>query len=410
MKISKIRQFFILLAAVVWAIPAPAAKVEYSPKGVLSFSESTPWGDMTAVFKYCLANELFTFSTVNLDGRRVNAGDLSDNIGPFNADGNWVGANHLFGNGEHTAATKNLEIWADETRLNLDVDQTVDCKVLKINVTNLLRLVDDELFAWEKVTYKVAGNSIEVEVEHEYICNKTVTVVTYYGMQSMFDGEDKLLIPGTQHGGWIPVDKSVSIEIPKREAPDFHLFIESNGRAMQASYLMDEDLGTHELITDARNVFVHAGAKSYHSLMRYNEVEPGSTSRWHGVYSWFREPIKDTFGAHESNPCIVYGAYIGGEPCHITAYDDGRVVNGDEDSGIIETPAAPAMPAWYCTGSAIVVGGDNIAGVALYDLAGRMVSSTVTSTILPLDGAPSGFYILLIVTTDGKSVAAKIAL
>ncbi len=87
-----------------------------------------------------------------------------------------------------------------------------------------------------------------------------------------------------------------------------------------------------------------------------------------------------------------------------------KVAKEGAQSGIAEIAAAPAMPAWYSTGSAIVVDGDNIAGVALYDLAGRMVSSTVASAILPLGGAPSGFYILQIVTTDGKSVAAKIAL
>ncbi len=369
MKISKIRRLLILLAVVAWVLPAPAAKVEYSPRGVLSFSESTPWGDMTAVFRYCLANELFTFSTVSLDGRRVNTGDWSDNIGPFSVDGNWLGGNHIDGKGKRTAVTMDVEIRADEIPLDLDEDSTVDCKILKINVTNLVGLADVGLFARERVAYTVAGNSIEVEVEHEYICNATVTVATYYGMQSMFDGEDKLLIPGTRLGCWIPVDNSVNLEIYKREAPDMHLFIESNGHAMQASYLMDEDLGTHELITDARNVFVHAGGKSYHSLMRYNKVEPGTTSRWHGVYSWFREPVKDTFVPRETAPCVTYGAYIGGAPYLVTAYDDGRVTTERYIRPVEKT---------YDSGCRVFDAGmtesDTKPGTSIFDVTGRLLN------------------------------------
>ena len=71
---------------------------------------------------------------------------------------------------------------------------------------------------------------------------------------------------------------------------------------------------------------------------------------------------------------------------------------------------APVMPAWYFTGSNIVVNGDDIAGIALYDLSGRMVNSTVASGILPLNSIPSGLYILQVILADGTSVARKIAL
>ncbi|MDE6484853.1 MAG: right-handed parallel beta-helix repeat-containing protein [Duncaniella sp.] len=87
-----------------------------------------------------------------------------------------------------------------------------------------------------------------------------------------------------------------------------------------------------------------------------------------------------------------------------------KVAKEGAQMGGVEEITAPAMPSWYSTGSAIVVDGDNVAGVALYDLAGRMVNSTVASGILPLNGAPAGVYILQVVTADGKSVAAKIAI
>ncbi|MDE5785147.1 MAG: T9SS type A sorting domain-containing protein, partial [Duncaniella sp.] len=87
-----------------------------------------------------------------------------------------------------------------------------------------------------------------------------------------------------------------------------------------------------------------------------------------------------------------------------------KVAKEGAQMGGVEEIVAPAMPSWYSTGSAIVVDGDNIAGLALYDLAGRMVASTVASGVLPLNGAPAGLYIIQVVTADGKSVAAKIAL
>ncbi|MDE6582087.1 MAG: hypothetical protein K2K47_06150, partial [Duncaniella sp.] len=321
----KILRIFILLMALTPALPAQAAKVEYSPKGVLSFAESTPWGNMTVTFTYCLANKLFTFSTVNLDGERVNAGVWSDNIGPFNADGKWVGANHLDSKGNFTAKTVSVEITADMEVLDTERDYTVECKILTVSVRNLIGLTDAEPFAWERVTYTVAGNSIEVEVEHDYISSTPVTVVTYYGMQSMFESEKEILLPGAGFGSWIPVDRG-DVNILKKDAPDLNLYIESNGNAMQASYLIKEDLGKHEYLADNHNIFTHSDlGKSYHSLMRYNTIEPGTYTRWHGVYSWFRTTVKDTFVSRDEEPSVVYGAYIGGGPCLVTAYDDGRI-------------------------------------------------------------------------------------
>lgn len=87
-----------------------------------------------------------------------------------------------------------------------------------------------------------------------------------------------------------------------------------------------------------------------------------------------------------------------------------KVAKEGAQMGGVGEVVAPAVPSWYNTGSAIVVDGDNITGIALYDMTGRVVSSTVASGVLPVDGVSSGFYILQIVTTDGKSVAIKIAI
>lgn len=377
---------FVLLATM-WVVspPASAGKVEYSPKGVLSFSESTPWGDMTVVFTYCLANNLFTFSTVNLDGERVNRGQVSDNIGPFLADGKWVGANHLDSEGNATAVSVAVGIAVDDAFIDIEDDFSGDCKILTIEVKNLLGLTKTEPFAWEYITYTVAGNSIDVEVEHEYICDKQVTVAFYYGMQSMFEGENEMLIPGTGLGSWIPVSGNANIYFTKKDASCMNLFIESNGSAMQASYLFQEDLGNHECIDDEYNVFIHSDVgKSYHSLMRGHRVGPGDTTRWRGVYSWFRAPVKDTFVSHDAEPYVVYGAYIGGAPYLVTAFDDGRIA-----ASSYVRPVEKKYESCYRVLDAGVMISDAGTGLSIFDTAGRLVRSGAG-----LHRLGSGIYII----------------
>ncbi|MDE5785148.1 MAG: hypothetical protein K2H98_01310 [Duncaniella sp.] len=361
----------ILLLAMIRVTPASAGRVEYSPKGVLSFTESTPWGDMTAVFTYCLANNLFTFSTVNLDGVRANSGQWSDNIGPFLADSKWIGANHLDSAGNPTAVSVSVEIAVDENYIDASADLTAECKILTIKVKNLIALTKTEPFAWEYVTYTVAGNSIEVEVEHEYICHRPVSVASYYGMQSMFVGEKEMLLPGSGLGNWFPVNGSANVSFTKKDAPDANLFIESNGVAMQATYLLREGLGEHTCISDKDNIFIHSdNDKSYHSLMRYHNVEPGETTRWHGIYSWFRSPVKDTFVSHDEEPYVVYGAYIAGAPYLVTAFDDGRITTAP-----YVRPVEKKYYSDYRVLNSGVMVSDAETGLSIFDTAGRLVGS-----------------------------------
>lgn len=367
----KIEKILLTLLAAVAGFTASGAVVEYSPKGVLSFKESTPWGEMTAVFTYCLANKLFTFSSVSLDGEMVNSGSWSDNIGPFHADGYWVGANHLDSDGEVTAVAVSLELELDGTSLDIDEDHSLTGRILTIRVKNLIGLVKPEPFAWEYVTYTVAGNSIEVEVEHEYISYNPVRVYTYYGMQSMFVDERELLLPGTGLGSWIPASDRGELYFKKKEAPEMNLFIESNGSAMQATYLMKEDAGTHEYINDNDNIFVHSSiGKSYHSLMRIHTVSPGSSSRWHGVYSWFRQPVKDTFASVEQNPEVTYGAYISGVPCLVTATDDGNITTAP-----YMRPVENKFESDYHVFDKGLMIPDSGESVSIFDTAGRLLKS-----------------------------------
>ncbi len=109
------------------------------------------------------------------------------------------------------------------------------------------------------------------------------------------------------------------------------------------------------------------------------------------------------------------------KPVTVKFFNDGGLNNGGiriydfyvkvardvAPSGLTETAVKESLP-WYYTGNAVVVNRDDVAGVAVYDLAGRMVNSTVGSAVLPLGGAPSGMYILQVVYADGSSVACKI--
>lgn len=94
----------------------------------------------------------------------------------------------------------------------------------------------------------------------------------------------------------------------------------------------------------------------------------------------------------------------------IRIYDFFVKVYANPGQSGVAAVAADEMPSFYYTGSAIVFDGENLAGAALYDLAGRTVSRTTASSILPLHGAPAGIYILQAVTADGKSYVRKINL
>ena len=76
----------IAAAALSFGVPAAshAATVTYND-GKISYAEKTPWGDIDIAFANCMANNLYTFSSVSIDGIEVNHTE-SDNIGPLLID------------------------------------------------------------------------------------------------------------------------------------------------------------------------------------------------------------------------------------------------------------------------------------------------------------------------------------
>lgn len=89
----------------------------------------------------------------------------------------------------------------------------------------------------------------------------------------------------------------------------------------------------------------------------------------------------------------------------VKIHDDGQ------QSGIADLTAEDAL-GYYVTPGAIVIDTptDTPAGIALYTLDGRMVSSSRLSSILPRNAAVPGLYILQVITTDGHSLVSKIVL
>lgn len=158
-------------------------------------------------FKKCMANELYTFSSVSLNDVVVNKTE-SDNIGPFLVSGFWLGGNHLAPDGTKTAKTDSVHVKIDGQYLTPDAAVNgLPAEVLEIDVYNTLYYSDRQTFCKEHVNYSVSGNSIEVEAVHDYCYPKPLTIDRYYGMQSMFCGETEVLLPGMPLKGWYSLEK-----------------------------------------------------------------------------------------------------------------------------------------------------------------------------------------------------------
>lgn len=94
----------------------------------------------------------------------------------------------------------------------------------------------------------------------------------------------------------------------------------------------------------------------------------------------------------------------------IRVYDFYVKVYADSEPSAVKEVAADNALGFYCAGDALIVNGETPRGIALYDLAGRLVSRSVASSVLHLNGAPDGLYILQVIDANGASRVAKINL
>lgn len=305
--------FSIIVAA--FANSAMAATVYYGDS-ILNYAETTPWGNIEIDFKRCMANNLYTFSSVRVDGHEINHTE-SDNIGPFLIDQKgWSGGNHLNGD-RRSAYTESVEVSLDGRQLRRGESATG--QVLTVEVVNrLLHPSDDSPLATERMVYNVSGNSIEVFANHIFGNETPETIERYYGMQSMSVGETELLTPGGKFCSWTPVsgkNTGDELQFTKQEAPHFNTFIEHNPYGYQAAHLFADGLGKRNMVRDNDIIFIgNSWTKSYHKIISMQPVKKGKTFSWHGLYSWFNQPVSDNSRTDSTTPGFDYAGYIDGKP------------------------------------------------------------------------------------------------
>lgn len=278
--------------------------------------------DIIFQFQKCMFNELYTFYRVGLKqsslpypSADVTSATItwinvssSDNIGPISINGGgWCGANHSYleqGN-VRTAQNESFALFADGKEL-LDGDNIFTSKV-EVKVINTIfnptiapaegDTILSSPLCTETVVYQIDGNSIKVILSHKFVNSTPVTIANYYGMQSMFSGEDKLLTPNGKYPAWASVVEG-GMQFNKQEYPNFRRFVEKNTGvgSYQSTYLLPYQLGEHGDLTNTDFMFSKSSVKAYHHLVGNvnNTRNNGDITNWAGLYSWFNNPIEDS--------------------------------------------------------------------------------------------------------------------
>lgn len=352
----------------------------------LSYSEDTPYGKIDIMFSKCMANQLYTFLSVSVDGTILNQ-TSSDNIGPFLAGGEWMGGNHTLSSGAKSAKTVSYSVALDGEELTGTV--SMEGKILTVEVKNEIVYSDGQKFCDETVHYTVSGNSIEVRAHHDYTHPSSISINRYYGMQSMFDGETEILIPGTPKKLWQKLTVTSTgneIEIKKKDAPNFCTFVEHSSKGYQASYLFREGLGNREWVKDNDVVYIgNSWSKSYHKTIGDHAVKNGDSSDWHGLYSWFKAPVADNCRKESDDNTFAYGAYINGVHTIMTVQADGTM-KAEEVSGVEDVTVDNVAPIATVSNNTITVAAED---AECFDVAGKLVHSGAGSF-----SASNGIYVV----------------
>lgn len=376
-------------------------------------------------FKRCMANELYTFYNVSLisGGRTTTVNSAySDNIGPYLiANSGWCGGNHLYSdNKTHTAYTVFVECLADGRAL--EDGETVNARKTVINVENVIynprsaqnnggTVTFTDILCKEFVTYTVIGGCIQVDLRHEYENTIPVTVERYYGMQSMFEGEDEILTPLGEYCSWTPL-RDVS-RFTKDAYPEFRWFVERNDKCSQSAYLFNRGLGSHCDVAGNDVVFIgNSYNKSYHKQIGGAERKSGDSDCWSGVYSWFVSPLRDDGGVFacraiaDGEDAVVVSCYGEGEyTVDLPEYLCGRKIGVVEKSSGIQDVS--------CRGNELVVKTDAEAVVVVAFDAGDGFVETINGDgeALCVIGGEGSLFVrnsvdsARIYTIDGRMVA-----
>ena len=332
------KKFLSVLSLLTLTLSANSATIKYigDDNGRLEYSEETQWGKLDVVFEKTGNNRLYTFCSVSLDGVEVNNTRSSNNIGGFYADGWWMGGNH--NDGKPNANTVKVDVAVDGQPVAAGSDSYLG-KVLTVEVENDIFFYDNKKFCTELISYSISGNSIEIHGEHRYCHPEAIVIDRYYPMQSVFVDEKEMLTPGGKCRVWTPViavSEGEEIEFTKASAPNFCTFIEHGDNGYQAVYLTREGIGNRDWVRPGDVVFIgNSWGKSYHKVIGNYAVKEGDASKWHGVYSWFKEPVRDNCRLKTDNLTFDYGAYINGEPVIMHLSTKGEMM---QVSGLDEIP------------------------------------------------------------------------
>lgn len=310
------------------AMTTPPLCAEYDGSNLFIAANDGNGTEMCYWFKRCMANELFTFyrvgqrtvgrNTSDTEGISKSTGitwlnkTASDNIGPVGIKGypDFVGGNHRWRNrdenGNFISGYSNVRTaQCDSVIVKLDglpLNTKMNGQQVLVTVWNTLfdPLVAPENgnsttltspIINEQVEYRIQDNSINVVLEHKYL--KDFVVSTYYGMQSMCNGEDSIMTPSGKFSAFTAV-ANCNGGFKKKDYNDFNRYTEHTPNGWcQSAWMRPKWLGTHQFIGDNSNIFWRGSGKCYHWLMKDSQVSAGQTHQWNGIYTWALPLVND---------------------------------------------------------------------------------------------------------------------
>lgn len=263
-------------------------------------------------FKYCLANNLYTFYEVGLLSKTKNylledveypvdilimSQIISDCIGPIVINGGFVGGNHLYSDGNTKTAISdyyNIKIngnLIEDNKLYKTDELIIETRNSIYDYSQLPNILSIALY--EYVTYRIKKTNIEVFVKHVY--QKDVTASLYYGMQAndfsstwqkniyVAHSNSNTLQNFTSSidfgkiSTYPSIEKAISCNTDKSIC--MSMFLNNVGLSATRSSRMD----------DSRSVFFTSNLKKqYFTLIdKYESKTNGDTYYWNGCYSFF---------------------------------------------------------------------------------------------------------------------------
>lgn len=272
--------------------------------------------DLIIHFKYCMNNNIMTFTNVGLaqntdiypntnfnrDITMLN-NPGSDNIGPFNVQrdesigngvGGFTGGNHcyneVYGENEiHTAISDNYIFYLDDNKIEngfKGYGNTV--KVLTENTifdTRVAPLENETILnsplIKEMVSYTLSNTQIEVCATHRFLKDATVS---YYGQQSVFQNESHVITPLGAYPVWTEVTNLSNFI--KKDYPNFKAVSLKSNNGYENDILINCGLGTRYMLDETSVIFTYSSNKTYTQLLNHNNIKQDDIIYWSGIYNW----------------------------------------------------------------------------------------------------------------------------